>query len=358
MNRSMPAPKLQRDVFYFHGFDRRGPRYFNLWQKREARVYAERHGDRIHIGEQDGKSWTIEGETVLTRFHVMDWSDLIGKRMARPFWVGLGTMFIVVLAGIRQGYYGRLFRRDWGLATLSIWGVAPLLLWLLALSLSAFAGLTALLWSIALGLGLFWLLWRFDRYFGIFYIAHIAWAARHIAKGSLPELEARLTTFSEQIGSAKADDVIVVGHSIGAALAVRAVAAHPTATLLTVAHSIPLVSLQREAANTRDALEKMKADGRAWIDVSAGRDLLGFHAFDPSGGGAACVSAHLKSRFGAEAVKRLRWRGFETHFLYFRANLTKGPWDWLAILSQSPTISERFGNEARASGLGERRQLF
>lgn len=355
---TMINPKLRRDVFYFHGFDRRGPRFFNLLQKRQAKRYSNLHGTEITVGKQENSHWNVSGGLVETRFHFMDWSDIVSERMNQPFWVGVITMFKLLISGLRQSIYGRVYRCDWGLGALLIWGSAPMILWLLILTLSAFAGLSAVIWVFAIGLGVFWLMHRFDHYLGLFYIAHIGWGARHIAKRSLPELERRLKIFEAQVEGSDADEIVIVGHSIGAALAVLIAAQCPKASLLTVGQSIPLMSLQKEAQSLRDALDRLKEDERVWIDVSAGRDLLGFRAYDPSKGGAKCVSANFKKSFGTDVADALKWKGFEMHFLYFRPVQNLGPWDWFGILAGRSSLIERFAKQPRNSGLGERRTLF
>jgi len=74
---------------------------------------------------------------------------------------------------------------------------------------------------------------------------------------------------------ANGDEVLLVGHSIGGALAMRAFkAASSDALLLTVGQSIPLVSFQAEAGDLRDDIEAVRHAERPWIDVSAGRDPL------------------------------------------------------------------------------------
>lgn len=355
---NMTNPKLRRDVFYFHGFDRRGPRFFNLWQKRAARQYSKLHGTEIEVEGADANVWNLESGLVETRFHFMDWSDIVSQRMAQPFWVGVFSMFTLLFSGMRQAMYGRVFRADWGLGALLVWGSVPMILWLLILILSAFAGPVAVAWVFAVGLLLFWLMNRFDHYLGIFYITHIGWGARHIAKRSLPELERKLKAFKAQVEASDADEILCVGHSVGASLAVLIAAECPKASLLTVGQSIPLMSLQKEAKHLRDALERLKEDKRDWIDVSAGRDLLGFRAYDPSSGGANCVSANFKRCFGIELTDQLKWKGFEMHFLYFRPVLNLGPWDWFAILAARPSLMERFAKQRRNGGQGERRSLF
>ena len=143
-----------------------------------------------------------------------------------------------------------------------------------------------------------------------------------------------------------------MGHSLGAAIALGAVAgvARGEATLVTVGQSIPLVSLQREAGWAREALDGLRVP---WIDISAGRDVLGFDGVDPSQGRAVCYPARLSRSIPAERLKHLRWRGYATHLLYSAA-AQKGdaPWDWFAVLTGAQNVVERMERETPKSGMG------
>ncbi len=350
----------RRAVFYFHGFDRRGPRYFNLWQKREARAYVTRHGGDLSVGDLNGASWSIRSGKVETDFHFMDWTPVIRPRFEQPFWVGMGSMLGLGAEAFRQGLFGKIRRADHMMGLLTLWAFLPMIVFIFALLVAAFFGGFAVIMVAVLGVLAFWLLHRFDSMFGVYYALNIAWATRRMALRDDPEFEAIIASFQDRFRSVNADEIVCVGHSIGGALAVRLFDQAPeTATLLTVGQSVPLVSFQAEAVDLRAKLTDLgRSEGR-WIDVSAGRDPLGFCGFDPSDGGAVCVSAHLGRSFGVNRLRALKWRGFDMHFLYFNAVENAGAcWDWFAILGDDTPLWERFGSEKRQSGKGERRGWF
>lgn len=351
----MRDPQLKRHVFYFHGFDRRSPRFFNLWQKKEARTYRTRHGGNLRIGDLEGNSWEISSDFIQTRFHFMDWTDIIKARFDQPFWTSAGSMFSLFPIAVRQGLFGKVRRADWAIGFLMIWAFLPAFFVIVSLASALFFGVAPAILIFISGLALSWALYRFDSSFGVFYALHIAWIARRIALRDHALLESRIDAFTEALAGADADEIILVGHSIGSALAVRLLECAPDhAKLLTVGQSIPLVSFQAEAEWLREALELCNA--KSWIDVSAGRDVLGFSAFDPSLGGAECVSAHLGRSFDLETLNALKWRGFDMHFQYFIAPEYIGAaWDWFGILSKRIPLEERFEAEVRLSGKGERR---
>ncbi len=353
----MQTPKLRRQVFYFHGFDRRGPRFFNLWQKREARLYAERHGGDLSVGDLQGDMWLLSSGAVETEFHFMDWTQVIRARFDLPFWASTWSMVTLWLTTLRLGMFGKVRRADWGLGLLVMWAFMPILVLLPILAVLALVSWPGFVIALGGGLAALWLLHRFDDRFGVYYAARIAWAARRMARRDDARLEALIEGFATRVAAADADEIVLVGHSIGGALALRVLDKAPaTAKLLTIGHSVPLVSFQADAVGTQDTLDELKRGERRWIDVSAGRDLLGFAAFDPSGGGARCVSAHLRTSFGADFVKRLRWKGFEMHFLYFRAPKERtASWDWFDVLTGETLLEDRFNAEVKLTGQGARR---
>jgi len=110
-----------------------------------------------------------------------------------------------------------------------------------------------------------------------------------------PELSARIEEFARKIAgdiSKGADEVLVVGHSSGAILAVSALARlvrlgrvpanGPVLSLMTLGQVIPMVSFLPEARELRADLHLMSAQDRVtWIDVSAPGDGCAHALCDP-----------------------------------------------------------------------------
>lgn len=354
-----------RHVYFVHGFERRGARYHNLWQRREAKAYSARHGVEITVTpileqSDDMAVWEIATPERRTRFHFLDWSGLVAERFAMPWWKIAVTSLPLGIETVWRGIFGKVRRSDWGLGVMLIWGFAPLFL---ALGLPALVAVFApVLGAVLLLLGLagLWALHRWDRRFGSVYILHIAWAARHLALRDTPAFEGRIRAFRQAMEASSGEEAecLIVGHSLGAALALELAAAVPEGrrartSLLTVGQSIPIIALQPDARATQDALAAIEVP---WIDVFAGRDLLGFKGYDPSGGRARTYSARFTRAFDARVIHGMRWQGVAMHFQYFQSNLVRGlPWDWFDILTGRATVAERFRNEVAGDGLGGRR---
>ena len=356
----MKKPISKRQVFYVHGFDQRGSRFFNLWQKKEARAYSKRFGREIHVGDPQDDSWLITSGDVETEFSFLDWTPVIKRRFGINAASWLISMISLWFTAIRQGLFLKTRRADWWIGLLMIWAFLPIFLLCAILISSVFMGALWGAGAVCL-FGVFvFLVWKYDQHLGIFYASNIAWAAREMALKKNPGLEGLKSEFLRKLERSQADEIILVGHSVGCALGVELLSQAPVEVkFLSVGQSIPLVSFQKEATDLRSNMNTQKEKHRIWIDVSAGRDVLGFSGFDPSKGGAECYYAQFQRSHGAKLLQGLRWKGFDLHFLYFQSIKTEGSaWDWFDILTGSTPLEDRFHSKEKMDGRGQRRMHF
>lgn len=350
----------QRDVFFVHGFEKRSAVHQRLWQRREALKWARMRGLAVKVGqieaaEQGYARWTLSAPGITTRFHLFDWSDIVAERMRAPLGVVLSDAVFGLFRALAQGIFGKIRRRDWALWVMLLVGFGPVGISLMLLILtfvlrSPGLGVAALVACVVtllmLGIG---------QRSPVRYILDIAWGARRIACGDLVSLKKRVSAFEAKAQAAVADgsEVIIVGHSLGAALALDVASQLPRGTFLSVGQSISLVTTQKEAARNRQAMEQITIP---WIDVSAGRDVLGFDGYDPSSGKARCFPARFLRAFDPKEIRADRFSGYRMHFQYFRANKQGGlPWDWFDVLLGEPELPQRFAQEEQMSGRGNRR---
>lgn len=239
----------RRRVFYIPGYDPFHPRRYRELYRSEAAEQAAISGYRIEVSARQGGGaygWTvaagIEGGAVLAEVEVLVWSDLVKQSMRqgiaatylqllRTVWVYLGSGAIFRLARLRKGpalaalYPIAVLLLQLGAAVLP--GIATGML--LGALLPDFVLAAALAW--AAGLAVVWAtLWQFrrldSRLFAYYLMHDYAFTAQR--RGAYPhELEGRLRDFSRRIGAALREDwdeVLVVGHSSGAHLAISALA--------------------------------------------------------------------------------------------------------------------------------------
>jgi hypothetical protein len=210
------------------------------------------------------------------------------------------------------------------------------------------------------------------RLFAHYLLYDYAYAAS--ARGAYPPaLAARIATFAARIRQAMAepwDEVLVVGHSSGAQIAVSALAqaltpapaGGPPAALLTLGQAIPMVSFLPDAQRARADLHALsQRRDITWVDVSAPGDGCCFALCDPVAvSGAAApgkrwplvLSAAFSRTLRPETWRRLRWRFFRLHFQYLCAfdALPGERWDYdfFRITAGPRTLAAHFGGR-RAS---------
>lgn len=326
-----------RTIFLLPGVDRRSGRWFR--RKLGGGVWIER-----------GTAW----RTGRARVHMLCWVDLIEAEAGQPFARRIWRTLCALGAAATQGVFADVRRADRYVWRAMLWSALPFLL--TALVLLAF-----LLWPIA-GLllwGVVAFLWAGADRLGIEHVHAITRWSRHLAKGDHAGLEARIGHFTDQIAAAPDGEIVVIGHSLGAALALRAVAAARARgvtrpiTLITLGHSIPLVSAQTEAEAMRRALHRPDPD-LLWFDISALHDPIGFLTYDPSLGRMRALRTEFSARVSAQALKASRLRPIWRHYLYFEPATRPDIWDWDRLLKGSAPVADTLAGFAKRIANGPR----
>jgi hypothetical protein len=214
-------------------------------------------------------------------------------------------------------------------------------------------------------LALRWFRAQDGKTFAYYLMQDYAYTAKD--RGAYPrEVEARLHEFRHRIEAALAeeiDEVLIVGHSSGAHLAVSIVADlvrlkdipedGPVVSLLTLGQVIPMVSFLPDAKRLRRDLRLLStAVEITWLDVSAPGDGCSFALCDPvSVSGVAppkgqqwpvVVSAAFTKTLSEKTQAKLRWRFFRLHFQYLCAFDRPGDYDYFKITAGPLTLGARF----------------
>ncbi|MBZ0124647.1 MAG: hypothetical protein K8F31_12265, partial [Roseovarius sp.] len=217
---------------------------------------------------------------------------------------------------------------------------------------------------------------RDNRFFAYYLMHDYAYSARHRGANP-PELEARMAEFTDEIAAALtggADEVLVVGHSSGAHLAVSVLAdlirqgrvppKGPALALLTLGQVVPMVSFLPDAHRLRADLRYLSArDELSWVDVTAPGDGCAFALCDPVAvSGVApkdkrwplVLSAAFTRTLSPERWRTLRWRFFRLHFQYMCAFDRPGDYDYFRITAGPLTLAERFAGRPASPSRIER----
>jgi hypothetical protein len=377
------------------GFDPRGVAAYHRLFAEESAKQAQLMGWRIEVGPRKRKSvlsseWKVErqnGDTLTTTtFEFLHWDDIVRRHWHEGFFRLYRLAFKTYWRGIvTTGILFRLFRTaKWpfvtGIAPAIVFFVMPLLAfaagwwthhglvdrnpaspWMATVSGAAvFLAICGLALWLARELNLSWLLrsYAFTAEYGL---------------GKVPELDERILQFTDHVAgyleTSTDDEVLIVGHSSGANMAVSllarllrskpaAASRVPSWALLTLGSSIPMQGLIAQEEEFRSELVFLsKFDGLPWVDVSASQDVASFAALNPvhasgiaSGIAGArrprVLSGEFRKILTAKTYDRATWNLFRMHFQYLMAQELPHENDYFSITTDTVTFAHRFGFDA------------
>ena len=392
MRSSLSRPVRRRHVFYIPGYDPLPPRRYRELYRKEGAAQAAISGYELTLSARKSGArygWqvraAVEGAEVASDFDVLVWSDIVRDSMAQGIVATYLQLARTAWIYIASGALWRLMRLRKGPVIAALYPVGFLLAQLgLALALAwGLGGLLALLhpWLAWAGLGgvpvvLGWFR-RHDNRFYAYYLMHdYAYAARHRGADP-PELRARMAEFTEEIAAAltrDVDEVLIVGHSSGAHLAVSVLADlirqgrvprdRPALSLLSLGQVVPMVSFLPDAHRLRADLAYLSTrEELTWVDVTAPGDGCAFALCDPvavSGVAPAArrwplvISAAFTQTLSPARWRALRWRFFRLHFQYLCAFDRPGAYDYFRITAGPMTLAARYAGQAPSPSRIER----
>ncbi len=375
----------RRRVFYVPGYDPMPPRRYRELYRCEGALQARlgKYTLRMLRGPGPRCGWTVEtridGNVTLARIDVLTWSDIVRDSMGCGVASTYAQLCRTVWIYVTSGAFFRLVRLRKGPVIAALY---PVVMLLVQLAVAGAAGVAAgalapavLALPAGVGLGALVLGWfrRIDGRIFAYYLMHdFSFSARGGGAYSL-QLEARLAAFRDQIAAAldeDVDEVLVVGHSSGAHLAVSVLAdlvrggclpaRGPALGLLTLGQVIPMVSFLPEAHRLRADLNLLAGtDTLFWVDVTAPGDGCAFSLCDPAAvsgvrpamaTGPLVLSAAYSRTLTAESLARIRWHFLRLHFQYLCAfdNLSGGPaeYDYFRVTAGPLTLASHFAGRS------------
>lgn len=382
----------RRRVLYIPGYDPFPPRRYRELYRREGAEQAHLSGWRLDIlpGEAGTRhSWRvrarIENAECESDISVLVWSDIVKASMAQGVIATYGQLLRTAAVYIGTGTLFRMMRLRKGPVIAALYpvgflllqlGIAAALAWALGRALALVHPLAAWGGLLALPVTLGWFRRRDGRFFAYYLMHDYAHAARDLGEYP-PALEARLAAFADVIADAlagEADEVLVVGHSSGAHLAVsvladliragRVAGPAPALSFLSLGQVVPMVSFLPRAHRLRGDLAFLCTRPELfWLDVSAPGDGCAFALCDPvSVTGVAppdkrwplVISAAFSRTLSPERWKALRWRFFRLHFQYLCAFDRPGDYDYFRVTAGPATLAARFAGRPASPGRIER----
>ena len=385
----MPVIRKRR-VFYISGFDPRGVAAYHRLFSEQSRAHAARFGVPLQSGPRKRESplssvWSARRATddgaVETTFEFPHWHDIarahwhagwlnLYKIAFRIYWHGVAACDILArvyrlskwnfLTGIAPAVVLFLLPP---LALLAGWGGHFLGAW-------AFPGSGWMAWALAaagfaavIAAG-----WWLERFFSLGWLLRTYGFVIECSLGRVPELDERVERIAERIAyyaeTSDDDEIIVVGHSVGANVAVsvlaKALARHPgllkrrPVAFLTLGGSIPLQALLPWSEAFRAELASLAANSDLyWVDITAKQDVASFAGHNPLTASGVTVngkppqrplvvSGAFRERLAPENYERATWDVFRMHFQYLMASEREWPNDYLSVTTDGTPFRERF----------------
>ncbi|MFV2052951.1 hypothetical protein [Aliiroseovarius sp. YM-037] len=371
----------RRRVFYIPGYDPFPPRRYRELYRKESALQAEISGYDISIAPNpDGENfgWSvdamIDGVQTKTEVEVLVWSDIVQRSMSASIFVTYVRLVKTSWIYTRSGALFRLAKTRKGPVIAALYPIFMLLLQLAVALLigwgigAVVALLHPMLGWVAAGLTIIILLHWFRKLDGKIFAYYLMQDYAHSAQhdgATPPALAERLGEFQNYVTDSlrsDVDEVLIVGHSSGAHLAVmmltamlrsgRVPADGPVLSFLTLGHVVPMVSFLPKADCLRRDLREMSEQALIpWVDVTAPGDGCAFALCDPVAvTGVAreakkwplVFSAAFTQSLSAERWASLRWRFFRLHFQYLCAFDRPRDYDYFQITAGPKTLWDRY----------------
>jgi hypothetical protein len=392
MDRTPPNQVRKRRVFYIPGYDPFHPRRYRELYRREGADQAKISGYSLDLKPKttgDTFGWHVAGDMdgaqVSAEFDVLVWSDIVRASMAGTIPGTYAQLVRTAWTYFSTGALWRLMRLRKGPVIAALYPVGMLLGQLaLAVALAALiraglargidavmpsAGVAGNALALVAGLGaavaaLRWFKAKDNKLFAYYLMHDYAYSAQ--SRGAYPpELEQRMAQFGDAIAAAldtDVDEVLVVGHSSGAHLAVsilsdliragRVPSKGPHLAFLSLGQVVPMVSFLPQAHRLRADLQFLSTrDELVWVDVSAPGDGCAFALCDPVAVSGVATkgkrwplvfSAAFTQSLSAARWKELRWRFFRLHFQYLCAFDRPRDYDYFQITAGPVTLKDRY----------------
>ena len=368
----------RRHVFFLAGYDPYDLRAQHARFKREAVKFEKTWGVSAEISGlgaasgEAGERWhmTTRGPNWVTStiYEPLDWHDVVEADLVRPAIPRLFEGFVAFLDFVFSGTAFRYFRASWRYGLFFLMPFVNLLLfgaigiaagiWLAcyaALGQAASAGIVLVVAVLIFSLLRFWpgRKWRIDQ-------ALADWIfARDFMYGRRADVEARLEGFAKRVVAAAqskdAEEILIVGHSLGATMAVEVIAQAldrdaafaehgPAISLLTIGATIPKLALHPAAKRLRGCMAQIAAEPKIfWTEYQARRDPISFYKYDPfalrafnenrAGHKPWVRLVGMKDMLSPESFNRHKLNHMRLHYQFVMANERRALYDYFMLLA-------------------------
>jgi len=362
-----------REVFYLSGYDPRGARhYYNLY-KRESQKEAKkgeiyRLSKREKTGPHRSSFWIEKGKR-RTRYHFLEWDDLIRKRWEKSWIDFVADLYHILRSYLFNGAIVRYARTSPVQMIAAFYPVLYLLFtFLLALglfrwSISSFSPTVG--WFVAgalggvLGAAVVFLAIKIAKKLAVFWLLRIYKFSSEYIELPNEDLKDRIKIFADEIAEAidrvqrgETDEILIVSHSVGTILTIPILAelrrrvgneneSWSRVYVMTLGECIPVVSFHPEAGEYREQMRRaLEGSPITWLDFTTPIDgacfpLLDFYETSgvkvPPERKPRYLSPRFHTLFTPEGYRRIKKNRYLTHFIYLLSTELEGPYNYFRL---------------------------
>jgi hypothetical protein len=374
-NGTPPDVIRKRQVYYVSGFDARGARFYHPLYREQAALQERINGSTLSVSDtyptgEHAVTWDIHadhgGQRTDTRYTFLGWEDVVRAHWPASKAYVARHVFSFYAKYFLCGGVARSWRCSRRFAAAML---APLAYGVLAVLVACMVGFgvmamtrnvqavptpwpwfAALVATCSVGSGALW--WA-ER-------SRLLWLSRawifihHWGQDEDAALSARWQAFARHVASdeeaAKADEILLIGHSAGTMAAVLVLsellalpngqALLPKLRLITLGHVVPMLAFFPQAHAFRAHVNAVASSAVPWLDFTAPSDPLCMALTDPLVGSAVVGapmervvvrSARFDRMFDATKHQRMRKDAFGIHFQYLMATDLPVPNDYFSI---------------------------
>jgi len=367
----------RRKVLYIAGYDPGAAAGFYRRFLRQLEIFKRAWSvqttctDRTVSGHSSRWSVTTSGRhwSVQTDFELLSWDDLIAKEASGSPLVRFARSAAVYANLIASGTLLRYFHAN---PRYFAFAIAPLFQFAALLILSLVAGLvvSAIVptpWS-AIGAGIAGLVSFviLQNWLGRRWRLHQAlddWIlSLDYIRQSRGDVKARITQFADLISNAanrdSADEILVVGHSLGATFAADALSQALDGktgeiALATLGATIPKCTLHPDASWLRERIAGLaRIPTVCWVEIQTRADPISFFRVHPvtlqrvtdgdelRGGNPVVRRAKLREMLEPATYQKIRWRPLRLHYQCVSANERMAAYDFFMMICGPAPVAQ------------------
>ena len=374
------ATVAKRLVFHIGGYDPITPpasaqrRFVREIARFQATWSVKAYVDRLRDSADQSK-WNVTTSgpnwQVKTDYRLVRWDDVIETFKRRTIWSRIPLGVVAFLDFVAAGALRDYLRTNWHYAGFFLYPfVAFGVLVLAAFAIGLYALKIGASIPVAIGIGLLLLAalllgpWRWLHLGNLF--DDWIFSREYIRRGS-STIDRRMERLAVEIADAaknsEADELLVIGHSLGAVIAVdlldRALrldgslgASGTPVTLITIGSSILKIGFHRAAARFRAAVERVaRGPGIFWADYQARIDVLNFYNTKPMAEMALPTEyepvvklVEFSRMLERRIYRRIRLRFYRLHCQFISGNDKRALYDYFMLVcgpvsAKSQTLS-------------------